>query len=174
MRSPSDEGKDNITSPERGPQGPVGLAISRAPHIEADSRLGRGVSEGLGKPNRVSAYAWIQLKLTFYLGRSSAELRGDWCLKPYRGKPDVRKFREDGWKRDHGSRTEAHGESPGIATGPYRARASVLPDRATVGTDPSAEPGPEARPGGLTPPRFCSLEPSLLAQIRKHCLQTIS
>ena len=40
-------------------------------------------------------------------------------------------------------------------------------DRATVGTDPSAEPGPEARPGGLTPPRFSSLEPSLLAQSDK-------
>ena len=29
-----------------------------------------------------------------------------------------------GWKRDHGSRTEARSESDGIATGPYRRRAS--------------------------------------------------
>ena len=29
-----------------------------------------------------------------------------------------------GWKRDHGSRTEARSESDGIATGPYRWRAS--------------------------------------------------
>jgi len=57
---------------------------------------------------------------------------GAWCLKPYRGKPDVRNFREGGWKRGHGSRTEAHGESRGIATGPYRARASALPDGSRV------------------------------------------
>ena len=29
-----------------------------------------------------------------------------------------------GWKRDHGSRTEARSESDGIATGPYGWRAS--------------------------------------------------
>ena len=29
-----------------------------------------------------------------------------------------------GWKRDHGSRSEARSESDGIATGPYRRRAS--------------------------------------------------
>jgi len=34
-------------------------------------------------------------------------------------------------------------ESVGMATGPYRACASALPDRATVGTDPSAAPGLE-------------------------------
>jgi hypothetical protein len=153
MRSPSDEGRDNRTLPERGPQGPVGLATSRAPHIEADSRLGRGVSEGLGKPNRLSAYAWIPLKLSVCSGRPSAELRGDWCLKPYWGKPNVRNFREGGWKRDHGSRTEAPGESLGIATGPYRARASVLPDRATVGTECERRPsGRDRRRGGMLRP----------------------
>jgi transposase InsO family protein len=40
-------------------------------------------------------------------------------------------------------------------------------DRATVGTDPSAEPGPEARPGGPMPPRFPSPGLSLLAQCDK-------
>ena len=56
------------------------------------------------------------------------KLTGKVVGKPYRGKPDVRNSWEGGWKRDHGSRIEAHGESRGIATGPYRARASALPD----------------------------------------------
>ena len=118
MRSPSDEGTDNTTLLERGPQGPVGFAISRTPHVEADLRLGRGVSEGLGKPSRLSVHAWVRLKLTVYSGRPSAELQGDWCLKPYWGKPNVRNFREGGWKRDYGSRTEARRESRGIAIEP--------------------------------------------------------
>ena len=33
------------------------------------------------------------------------------------------------WKRRHASRTEAHGESCGYATGRYSGRASALPDR---------------------------------------------
>ena len=64
-------------------------------------------------------------------GRLAAELTGAWCLKPYWGKPTVRNFREGGWKRDHGSRTEAQRESLGITTEPYRARASALPDHLT-------------------------------------------
>jgi len=40
-------------------------------------------------------------------------------------------------------------------------------DRTTVGTEPSAVPGPEARPGGLTPPCFPSPNLSLLAQSDK-------
>ncbi len=43
---------------------------------------------------------------------------GAWNLKPYWGKPAVRNFRGGGWKRGHGSRTEAHVEMRGIATGP--------------------------------------------------------
>ena len=73
-------------------------------------------------------YGRISLKPRTESGRHTTELRGAWCLKPYWGKPDVRNFREDGWKRDQGSRTEGQGESLGMATGPYRARASVLPD----------------------------------------------
>ncbi len=44
---------------------------------------------------------------------------------------------------------------------------ALTEDRATVGTDPSAEPGPEARPGGPMPPRFPSPDLSLLAQSDK-------
>ena len=40
-------------------------------------------------------------------------------------------------------------------------------DRATVGTDPSADPGPEARPGGPAPPCFLPTALSLPAQCDK-------
>jgi hypothetical protein len=83
----------------------------------------------VSKLARQVGYVGIGLKPPTESGRHTAKLRGAWCLKPYWGKPNVRNFREDGWKRDHGSRTEAQSESVGIATGPYRARASVLPDR---------------------------------------------
>jgi hypothetical protein len=63
-----------------------------------------------------------KLKPSNQLGRLFAELCGAWNLKPYWGKPTVRNFRGGGWKRDHGSRTEAHVERRGTATGPYRAR----------------------------------------------------
>src|SRR5208337_2203517 len=68
------------------------------------------------------------LKPPWEPGRVAAELTGARCLKPYWGKPTVRNFREGGWKRDYGSRTEAQRESLGIATEPYGARASALPD----------------------------------------------
>ena len=64
-----------------------------------------------------------KLKPSIKLGRLFAELCGAWNLKPYWGKPTVRNFRGGGWKRDHGSRTEAHVERRGTATGPYRVRA---------------------------------------------------
>ena len=60
----------------------------------------------------------ITLKPSTDMGRLSAELSGAWNLKPYWGKPAVRNFRGGGWKRGHGSRTEAHLEMRGIATGP--------------------------------------------------------
>jgi hypothetical protein len=104
-------------------------------------RMGRGGSEGRSQPPWITGHAGIRLNLGFALGRLLAEPRGGWSLKPYWGKPTVRNFREGGWKHDHGSRTEAQRESVGIATVPYRACASALPDRAPVGTDPSADPG---------------------------------
>jgi hypothetical protein len=69
-------------------------------------------------------------------GRLSAELCGAWNLKPYWGKPTVRNFRGGGWKRDHGSRTEAHDERRGTATGPYHARASAPPDHMAGASKP--------------------------------------
>ncbi len=82
----------------------------------------------MSKLVRKVRYVGIGLKPPTESGRHTTKLLGAWCLKPYWGKPNVRNFREDGWKRDHGSRTEAQGESRGTATVPYRARASVLPD----------------------------------------------
>jgi hypothetical protein len=143
MRSPSVEGGDNITLPERGPLGPVGTALRRAPHIEADT-ASRPRRFRRQEPTTLDdREGRIRLNPGARLGRLLAEPRGGWSLKPYWGKPNVRNFREGGWKHDHGSRTEAHRESVGMATGPYRACASALPDRATVGTDPSAAPGLE-------------------------------
>ncbi len=93
-----------------------------------DPPLERGGFEGVSKLVRKVGYVGIGLKPPTESGRHTTKLLGAWCLKPYWGKPNVRNFREDGWKRDHGSRTEAQGESRGTATVPYRARASVLPD----------------------------------------------
>ena len=87
----------------------------------------------MSKLVRKVRYVGIGLKPPAESGRHTAKLLGAWCLKPYWGKPNVRNFREDGWKRDHGSRTEAQSESVGNATGPYRARASVLPDSGASG-----------------------------------------
>ena len=93
-----------------------------------DQPFGRGGFLGVSKLVRKVGYVGIGLKPPTESGRHTTKLQGAWCLKPYWGKPNVRNFREDGWKRDHGSRTEAQSESVGNATGPYRARASVLPD----------------------------------------------
>jgi hypothetical protein len=48
-------------------------------------------------------------------------------LKPDWGKLNVRNFREGAGNVTIGSRTEAHGESRGHATGPSRGRVSALP-----------------------------------------------
>src|SRR3989304_10001686 len=86
----------------------------------------KAVTEGAGKPDCVARHVGIGLNSRCNSGRPVAELGGAWCLKPYWGKPTVRNFREGGWKRDYGSRTEAQRESLGIATERYRARAPVL------------------------------------------------
>src|SRR5437660_1386620 len=64
--------------------------------------------------------------------------------------------RGGGWRRGQGRRTEAHGESRGRATGPYRARASPRPYLRGRGGS-TASPLPDRR-GGLT------LEPGALAR----------
>ena len=98
------------------------------PHIEAGDRFGRSDPEGESQLSRGVVHVGIALKPTAAGGRLSAELRGAWNFKPYRGKPTVRNFRGGGWRRDHGSQTEAQPERVGTATGPYRARASAPPD----------------------------------------------
>ena len=86
--------------------------------LRRDLPLERGGFEGVSKLVRPVGYVGIGLKPATASGRHTTELLGAWCLKPYWGKPNVRNFREDGWKRDHGSRTEAQSESFGFATGP--------------------------------------------------------
>ena len=130
MRSPSVEGGDTITLSERGPLGPGGAVEAEVPHFEAGVPFGGGRAEGTTKLEREAGYVGIGLKPPWEPGRVTAELAGARCLKPYWGKPTVRNFREGGWKRDYGSRTEAQRESFGIATEPYGARASALPDGA--------------------------------------------
>ena len=115
--------------PERGPLGPGGVVRSRRPAHRGGGPTGRGDSEGESQLSGEMVDVGIALEPSAAMGRLSAELRGAWNLKPYRGKPAVRNFRGGGWRRDHGSRTEAQPERDGTATGPYRARASAPPDR---------------------------------------------
>jgi hypothetical protein len=89
MGSASEEGWDNITQHERGPQGPGEFAKAPVPYFDAGVPLGRCGLEGGSK-----------LFHYFETGRLHAELIGAWCLKPYWGKPNVRNFREGGWKRE--------------------------------------------------------------------------
>ena len=96
----------------------MGSSEVEAPHIEAGHSSGRGDPEGESQPSPKAVYVRIKLKPPDDTGRLSAELSGAWNLKPYWGKPAVRNFRGGGWKRGHGSRTEAHFEMRGIATGP--------------------------------------------------------
>jgi len=128
MRSPSVEGGDTTTPPERGPLDPGGAGEAKVPHIEAGTPLGGGRAEGTTKLVREARDVGIGLNPPTKPGRVVAELAGARRLKPYWGKPTVRNFWEGGWKRDYGSRTEAQCESFGNATEPYRARASALPD----------------------------------------------
>ena len=128
MRSPSVEGGDTITPSERGPLDPGGAVEAKVPHIEAGTPFGRGRPEGTTKLDRAARDVGIRLNPPTKPGRVAAELAGARRLKPYWGKPTVRNFREGGWKRDYGSRTEAQCESFGNATEPYCVRASVLPD----------------------------------------------
>jgi hypothetical protein len=88
------------------------------PHSGAELPIGGGYSEGLSKPARCAGDVGTRLNLPDVPGRLGAEPRGAWCWKPYWGKPTVRNFWEGGWKRDYGSRTEAHAERRGKATGP--------------------------------------------------------
>ncbi len=129
MRSASDEGGAMRNPPERGPLGPGGVVRRRRPAHRGGSPIGRGDSEGESQLSGRMVHVGIALKPSDQRGRLSAELCGAWNFKPYRGKPAVRNFRGGGWRRDHGSRTEAHAERSGTATGPYRARASAPPDR---------------------------------------------
>ena len=96
--------------------------MPRSRTLRRDVPSGQGRSEGTGKPDCEARNVGIGLNSRCDSGRPAAELAGAWCLKPYWGKPTVRNFREGGWKRDYGSRTEAQRESLGIATEPYRAR----------------------------------------------------
>jgi hypothetical protein len=129
MRSISDEGETMTSSPERGPLGPGGVVRRRGPAHRGGKLLGLSDSEGESQRFGPVVDVGIKLKPLTQPGRLSAELRGAWNLKPYWGKPAVRNFRGGGWKRDHGSRTEARVERRGTATGPYRARVSAPPDR---------------------------------------------
>ena len=129
MRSASDEGEAMTNSLERGPLGPGGVVRRFGPAHRGGKIPSRSDSEGESQRFGLVADVGIKLKPLAQPGRLSAELRGAWNLKPYWGKPAVRNFRGGGWKRDHGSRTEAHDERRGTATGPYRARASAPPDR---------------------------------------------
>ena len=134
MRSPSDEGGAMRNPPERGPLGPGGVVRSRRPAHRGGGPIGRSDSEGESQLSGEMVDVGIALEPSVAMGRLCAELRGAWNLKPYRGKPAVRNFRGGGWRRGHGSRTEAQPERDGTATGPYRARASAPPDsEASVG-----------------------------------------
>ncbi len=62
MRSPSVEGGDNITPPERGPLGPGGAAEVKVPYVEAGTPFGRGRAEGATKLDREAAHVRIALK----------------------------------------------------------------------------------------------------------------
>ena len=99
MRSGSRDGEDNITSLERGSQGPGGMVEVGVSHSDAKVPCGGDHAEGASKPVSRGVYAGIELKLLDVQGRPAAELPSAWCLKPYWGKPDVRNFREGGWKR---------------------------------------------------------------------------
>jgi len=91
MGSASDDGWDNITQQERGPQGPGEAARVTVPYSDAGVPFG-----GSGLRRREQTVNKPLAKT----GRLYAELLGAWCLKPYWGKPDVRNFREGGWKRE--------------------------------------------------------------------------
>jgi hypothetical protein len=142
MRSASDEGGAMRNPPERGPLGPGGVVRRRRPAHRGGRPIGRGESEGESQLSRRMVHVGIALKPSTARGRLSAEPRGAWNFKPYWGKPAVRNFRGGGWRRDHGSRTEAHAERSGTATGPYRARASAPPDRRRRAMRPPEGPMP--------------------------------
>ncbi len=107
-----------------------------APHTEAGDLLAEATPKARANYRGRVVHVGIALKPSTAMGRLSAELSGAWNFKPYWGKPAVRNFRGGGWRRDHGSRTEAHAERSGTATGPYRARASAPPDRRRRATRP--------------------------------------
>src|SRR6516164_64415 len=118
MRSTSDEGETMRNSLERGPLGPGGVARRRMPAHRGGKSIGRDDSEGESQLFGTTVDVRIALKPSIGTGRLSAEPRGAWKLKPYRGKPAVRNFRGGGWNRDHGRRIEAHTERCGTATVP--------------------------------------------------------
>src|SRR5262249_42664199 len=129
MRSISDEGEAMTNSPERGRVGPGGIVRSRSPAPRGGTLSGRGYSEGKSQLSVRWRMSGSKLKPSNELERLFAELYGAWNLKPYWGKPTVRNFRGGGWKRDHGSRTEARAERRG-------ARASAPPDNMAGASEP--------------------------------------
>ena len=100
MRSRSDDGWDNITHPERGPQGPGGIAIIRWRRTQRRmTKLVEAIPKAGVNTSRYCGHVGTGLNRRRFCGRLQTELRGAWCLKPYWGKPNVRNFREGGWKR---------------------------------------------------------------------------
>ena len=71
----------------------MGSSEAVGPHTEAGDRFGRSDPEGESQLSRRVVHVGIALKPTAAGGRLSAELRGAWNFKPYRGKPAVRNFR---------------------------------------------------------------------------------
>ncbi len=72
MGSPSGDGWDNITQPERGPQGPGDVAKATVSYSDA----GVPVAEAASKAGANHVDNDVR-------GRLHAELSGAWCLKPY-------------------------------------------------------------------------------------------
>jgi hypothetical protein len=77
MRSPSEEGRDNRTLPERGPLGSGGTSFVKGPHTEAGSLAGdrpfQRLQQTHGMPRECRG---SDLSAACRVGRLQIELRG--------------------------------------------------------------------------------------------------
>ena len=93
MRSISEEGRDNITRPERGPLGTGSsarrLCIARSGGKHA---WARGATKGEINKDAGRKDGGIGLNPGRVIGRFRSELSGCLCLKPYRGKTRCTEF----------------------------------------------------------------------------------
>jgi hypothetical protein len=115
--------RGNASKGQRGARHLAGVRLTPSPDTESDTLGNSHARRASEQTTTIRGECEPALKLRLLWEGSLGKGQG---RQPDSGNPAVRDERGGLGKRGHGSRTEAHGESHGNATGPYSARPRVL------------------------------------------------